>query len=54
VFLIDQRTTRLSSARRSSSEELHLVLLARMRMAMGRQLLFPKSEQWVIVQYVKR
>jgi hypothetical protein len=30
------------------------MLAARMRMAMLRQLLFPKSEQWVIVQHVKR
>jgi hypothetical protein len=30
------------------------MLFARMRMAMVRQLLFPKSEQWVIAQYLKR
>ena len=32
----------------------HVVPFARIGMAIGRQLPFPKSEQWVAVQHIKR
>src|SRR5712672_3614872 len=53
-FLIDQQTTRLSSARRPTSDGSHLVPFEHIRMAIGRQPLFPKSEQCALVRRTTR